>query len=117
MVESVSVQRLVVSVSSLPRALAFYVDALGLRVTGSVDEQARLETADGVEILLHERDTAPSDTAVAIGFATAALEETVARCVDAGGVVVDPVETRPWGERMAVLRDVDGHIVCVSERS
>ncbi|MFE2770618.1 VOC family protein [Microbacterium resistens] len=79
------------------------------------DGLAWLRTGDGVEVMLHERRAEPSDTAVAAGFATVGLEDAVDRCVGAGGVVVDEVETRPWGERMAVLRDPDGHLLCVSE--
>lgn len=113
---AVSVQRIVVSVSSIDRALEFYRGALGLALKDRAGELAWLETGDGVEVMLHERQASPSDTAVAIGFSTVALENAVERCVGAGGVIVDPIQTRPWGERMAVIRDVDGHIVCVSER-
>ena len=115
MTPSATLQRLILSVSDLDRAIAFYVGALGLQETDRTDGLAWLRTGDGVEVMLHERRPEPSDTAVAAGFATVGLEDAVDRCVGAGGVVVDEVETRPWGERMAVLRDPDGHLLCVSE--
>jgi uncharacterized glyoxalase superfamily protein PhnB len=34
-----------------------------------------------------------------------------------GGEVIDPPEVQPWGEFMAVVRDPDGHVVCISGRS
>lgn len=117
MTASVTLQRLVVSTRSIPAALDLYGEALGLELARSSDDLAWLTSADGVEVMLHERETTPSDTAVAIGFAVARLDETVTAWVAAGGAVVDPPERQPWGERMAVLRDADGHLVCLSERA
>jgi uncharacterized glyoxalase superfamily protein PhnB len=54
---------------------------------------------------------------VAPAFAVDELEATVDAWVRAGGAVVDPPEVQPWGERMAVLRDADGHLVCLVGRS
>ncbi|MGC5024464.1 VOC family protein [Tsukamurella sp. DT100] len=110
-----SISRLVVSVSALDPALAFYAGLLGLRRTAAADELAWLATADGVEIMLHERPATPSDTAVALGFAVADLDGVVGAWTARGGAVVDPPEARPWGERMAVVRDPDGHLVCLSQ--
>ncbi|CAM3073475.1 VOC family protein [Tsukamurella hominis] len=112
-----SISRLVVSVSELDAALAFYEGLVGLRRTAAAGELAWLATADGVEIMLHERPATPSDTAVALGFAVADLDGTVATWSARGGAVVDPPEERPWGERMAVVRDPDGHLVCLSQAS
>jgi len=116
MAPSATLQRIVVSVSRIEDALGFYAGALGLKIADRSPGFAWLRSADDVEVMLHERAAVPSDTAVAVGFATAAIDDAVSRCVAAGGVVVDAPETRPWGERMAVVRDVDGHLVCLSER-
>ncbi|MEC4611805.1 VOC family protein [Tsukamurella tyrosinosolvens] len=110
-----SISRLVVSVSALDPALAFYEGLLGLRRTAGAGELARLATTDGIEVMLHERPATPSDTAVAIGFAVADLDGVVGTWTARGGAVVDPPEERPWGERMAVVRDADGHVVCLSQ--
>lgn len=112
-----SISRLVVSVTALDPALAFYEGLVGLRRTASADELAWLATADGVEIMLHERPATPSDTAVALGLAVPDLDGVVGAWAARGGVVVDPPEERPWGERMAVVRDPDGHLVCLSQAS
>jgi predicted enzyme related to lactoylglutathione lyase len=115
MTPSVTLRRIIVSVTDLERALAVYGDALGLEVARSAPGFAWLTSADGVELMLHERPATASDTAVAVGFSTTALDDAVTRWVAAGGAVVDPPTPQPWGERMAVLRDADGHVVCLSE--
>jgi len=106
--------RIVVSVSRLDRALGFYRDLLGLPASG--DGGPTLATgADGVELLLHERDSTPSDHAVALSFRVGELDAVCARWAATGGAVVDPPEDQPWGERMAVVRDPDGHLVCLTD--
>jgi predicted enzyme related to lactoylglutathione lyase len=112
---TVTLRRIIVSVTSLERALAVYGDALGLEVARSAPGFAWLTSTDGVELMLHERPATASDTAVAVGFSTTALDDAVERWVAAGGGVVDPPQLQPWGERMAVLRDADGHLVCLGE--
>lgn len=105
--------RVVVSTESLTRALAFYGDLLGLPVAASGAALATLTAGDGVTVLLHERPSAPSDTSVAASFVVAGLDQVVARWQAGGGAVVDPPAAQPWGERMAVVRDPDGHLVCL----
>lgn len=110
-----TLQRIIVSATSLAESLPLYRDALGLRVDREAPGFAWLVSADGVELMLHERAAAPSDTAVAVGFAVHGLGDVVDAWTRAGGSVVDAPQTRPWGERMAVVRDRDGHLVCLSE--
>lgn len=110
-----SLHRIVVSVSALPSALQLYRDVLGLRAEHVLDGFARLRTADGLEVMLHERPTVASDAAVAAAFAVPAVDAISERWVAAGGTVVDAPADQPWGERMAVVRDHDGHIVCLVE--
>ncbi|MFC7622625.1 VOC family protein [Microlunatus sp. GCM10028923] len=114
---AVTLQRIVVSVAGIEDALALYAGVLGLEVADRAPGFAWLKSADNVELMLHERPALPSDTAVAVGFATPALDDVVNRWADAGGAIVDPPERREWGERMAVVRDADGHLVCLSERA
>ncbi|WP_019202677.1 VOC family protein [Tsukamurella sp. 1534] len=109
------ISRIVVSVSGLEQALGFYRDLLGLPVERAAGELAWLRTDDGVELMLHERPARASDTAVALGFLVDDVDATVARWIDDGGAVADAPSTRPWGERMAVVRDADGHLVCLSQ--
>lgn len=104
--------RVIVSVTDLERALGFYRDILGLAAVTSPGF-ATLPAGRGLELFLHERRSAVSDLAVAASFATADLDGTCAAWASRGGTVVDPPEYRPWGERMAVVRDPDGHLVCL----
>jgi predicted enzyme related to lactoylglutathione lyase len=117
MTSTAVLHRLVISTSSVPAALALYEGVLGLAPARVAEGFAWLRTSDGLEVMLHERPATPSDTAVAPAFAVDELEATVDAWVRAGGAVVDPPEVQPWGERMAVLRDADGHLVCLVGRS
>ena len=107
-------RRLIVSVESLDEALTFYRDVLGLRIERGTAEFVWLSTSDGTEIVLHQRPAQPSDAGVAVGFTVQHLASVVARWQDLGGVIIDPPEVQPWGEPMAVVRDRDGHVVCIS---
>ncbi|WP_308820100.1 VOC family protein [Pseudonocardia alni] len=116
MAEVAGIQRLVVSVANLERALGLYRGVLGLEVTARQPELAFLRTSDHVELLLHERPVERGDAAVAIGFSVVGLGSTVDQWVAGGGSVLDPPGRQPWGEEMAVVRDVDGHVVTLSEQ-
>lgn len=116
MTSPAALHRLVVSCSSLSDALAVYQDVLGLSPERVLESFAWLRTADGVELMLHERPTQASDSAVALTFALTGLDDAVRRWLAAGGSIVDEPAVQPWGERMAVVRDSDGHIVCLVER-
>ena len=111
------IARLIVSVQSLDRALVLYRDALGLTLKRQHGEFAWLSANDGLEIMLHERATFASPTAVSIGFVVDELDLVVAGWVDRGGSVIDAPTLQPWGERMAVVADADGHVVCISGRA
>jgi predicted enzyme related to lactoylglutathione lyase len=111
------VLRLIVSVEHLERALPLYRDVLGLELTRRHGELAWLATNDGLEIMLHERATIASENALSIGFVVDDLDAVVAGWAERGGRVIDPPELQPWGERMAVVTDADGHVVCISGRA
>jgi predicted enzyme related to lactoylglutathione lyase len=115
-VSTPTLARVIVSTATLDKALSFYADLLGLTRQRRQDPFAWLRTADGVELMLHERDTTPSRASVAIGLVIADLDGTVASWAARGGEVIDPPADQPWGERMAVVTDPDGHVVCLSQR-
>lgn len=104
--------RLVVSVADLDRALGFYRHLLGLPAT-CTGGSAFLRTDPGIEVYLHERPSEPSDLSVAATFRLPGLDERVDMWRGQGGAVVDEPADQPWGERMAVVRDPDGHLVCL----
>lgn len=112
-----SLARLVISVGDLARGAVFYHQILGLNVTREDAEFMWLETAEGIEIMLHQRTAKPSDCAVAIGFFVDSLDSVFAAWRDRGGVIVAPPLLQPWGEQMAIVRDADGHLVCLSASS
>ncbi|MGH1548769.1 VOC family protein [Leifsonia poae] len=107
--------RVVISSSSLVTTLPAYVHGLGLAIERTAEGFAWLRTGDGVEMMFHERPSSASDAAVALTFAVDGLDRLVERWTAAGGAVVDPPAVQPWGERMAVVRDADGHLVCLVE--
>ena len=111
-----TVRRLIVSVGDLDDSLHLYVDVLGLRLAWRDGVVAQLVTVDGTDVLLHQRPPQPSSAAVAVGFQVRALDSVIDAWVRMGGGVVDEPAPQPWGELMATLQDVDGHIVCVSQR-
>ncbi|MDF0532315.1 VOC family protein [Tsukamurella sp. 8F] len=112
--DSARVARIVVSVADLERALGLYRDVLGLSLTHQAGELAFLQAGD-IQVMLHERAVDGGDAAVAVTFAVPALDGAVDAWVERGGAVVDPPALQPWGERQAVVRDADRHILCLIE--
>ena len=111
----VTLSRLIVSVNSLDAALAFYSDVVGLALQTRSGEMAWLGTSDGVRLMLHERPTVvPENATVSPGFFVGDVDAVVNSWAGRGGVVIDPPAEQAWGERMAVVRDADGHVVCLS---
>jgi catechol 2,3-dioxygenase-like lactoylglutathione lyase family enzyme len=109
-----ALHRVIISVDSVDAALAFYRDLLGLT---AAEGGGLTRLGDGaVEILLHERPSRPSDLGVALAFHVDDVDAICASWARAGGTVVEPPARQPWGERMAVVRDPDGHLVCLTRR-
>jgi uncharacterized glyoxalase superfamily protein PhnB len=48
---------------------------------------------------------------IEIGFTTENVEETVSRAVKAGATIVENPITKPWGQVVAYLRDLDGFLI------
>lgn len=111
-----SLSRVVVSVDDLDRSLVLYGEVLGLSAHRRA-EVATLQAANGVDVLLHQRPSTASDTAVAATFTVDDLDAVCAGWSRHGGTVVDAPAVQPWGERMAVVRDCDGHLVCLVGRA
>lgn len=111
---STMLARLIVSVADLDRALEFYQGVLCLPATRGPGV-AFLDSGFGIAVMLHEREAVPSDRSVVGAFRVAGVDEHVAAWVALGGLVVDQPANRTWGERMAVVRDADGHLVCLLE--
>lgn len=108
--------RVVVSVRNLHESLAFYADLLRMDVLERRPAFATLALGDGVQLGLHERDTEPSDRAVALSVVVEDLDRVCSMWESVQGALVDPPADRPWGERMAMVRDPDGHLVCLVQQ-
>ncbi len=108
-----AIARIVVSVASLEKALPLYEDVLDLRRIRESPGIVVLGLARGVELMLHERPPTPGDAGVAPTFRVANVDAAAAAATGVGATLVEGPRDEPWGERQAVLRDVDGHIVCL----
>jgi predicted enzyme related to lactoylglutathione lyase len=100
-------------VRNLHKSLAFYADLLRLDLVETRPGFAMLAAGGGAQLGLHERDTEPSDRAVALCFAVEDLDRVCRVWESVQGTVVDRPGDQPWGERMAMVRDPDRHLVCL----
>lgn len=48
---------------------------------------------------------------IEIGFTTLNVEETLTAAVKAGATIVEHPKTKPWGQVVAYLRDLDGFLI------
>jgi lactoylglutathione lyase len=112
------IQTVVLNVSDVPAAAAFYEGRLGLdRV---YENRGRIGLQCGeVRILLHPSESAPARDAapwnVELYFEVDDVDETIARLRREGvGVLAEPAD-EPWGERDAAVLDPDGYPVYLTQ--
>ncbi len=115
----VGVQDVYYFVQDMPRALRFYRDALGLRVTAESDHWATLDVG-GVRVGLHATDGRPvppvprdEGGAMAGGTLTLRVDDiraTVARLQAAGVKFLAPIYDASWGSVVA-FEDPDGNVL------
>jgi len=48
---------------------------------------------------------------IEIGFTTDQVEETMAAAIKAGATITEKPKTKPWGQTVAYLRDLDGFLI------
>jgi len=53
---------------------------------------------------------------IEIGFTTDNVEETVKAAIQAGGTLVEHPKTKPWGQVVAYVRDLDGFLIEICTR-
>ncbi|GAB3867628.1 VOC family protein [Nocardioides maradonensis] len=109
--------RVIISVRDLTTSHDFYADRLGLAPLQAQGETELLSIGDGIELLLHQRETTPSDLSISVAFSIEDLDGTCSRWAADGGTIVDEPADQPWGERMAVVRDPDGHLICLVQQA
>jgi catechol 2,3-dioxygenase-like lactoylglutathione lyase family enzyme len=112
----------VLVVEDLDRALAFYVDLLGLELNHRSGPFAQLRTGEtrlafyerrAMEATLGTPLVRPPENAPAfeLGFYVRNVDNAYAELVVSGARPVVPPEDRPWGQRTAYVRDPDGNLV------
>ena len=112
----------VLIVSDLDRALAFYTGTLGLTLQHRAEKYAQMK-AGMTRLALYTRDAMaetlgtaldrPSASAPAfeLGFKVTDCDAAFAELVGAGAPVVVPPTLRSWGQRTAYVRDPDGNLI------
>lgn len=68
---------------------------------------AKSNLADGFQ----ESNPNEKPFGIEIGFTTENVEETLANAEKAGAVVIEKPKTKPWGQTVAYLRDLDGFLI------
>jgi uncharacterized glyoxalase superfamily protein PhnB len=58
-----------------------------------------------------ESDLSKQPFGIEIGFTTDDVEGTLIQAVSAGAVLVEEPKTKPWGQLVAYLRDLDGFLI------
>ncbi len=58
-----------------------------------------------------ESSLADKPFGIEIGFTTENVEETVSTAINAGATIVEHPRTKPWGQIVAYLRDIDGFLI------
>jgi catechol 2,3-dioxygenase-like lactoylglutathione lyase family enzyme len=48
---------------------------------------------------------------IEIGFTTPNVAETLKTAIAAGAILVEDIKTKPWGQTLAYVRDLDGFLV------
>ncbi len=87
---------------------------LDLRRTQESPGIVGLALARGIELMLHERPPTPGDAGVAPVFRVANVDAAqLPRRPASARRSSTPPRDEPWGERQAVLHDVDGHVFCL----
>ncbi len=114
-----------VDVDDLPKAIAFYRQAIGLRIGRRFGSFAveMLGASSPVYLLLKAEGTAPSPqtgetrryhrhwTPVHLDVVVPDIDTAVKRAMDAGATIEGEIQTHGWG-RMAPMADPFGHGIC-----
>ena len=113
-------------VRDVGRALAFYESAFGMQrrflhesgMYGELDTGPTTLSFVGHELAQSNLPGGfePSDLrrppgAFEVAFATADVPAAYGRAVSAGAAAVAAPKTKPWGQTVAYVRDLDGHLV------
>jgi len=116
----------VLVVADLDRALAFYVDVIGLPLGHRSGPYAQLATGT-TRLSLYERAAmaetlgrrldapAPDAPGFELGFLVDDCDRAFQELVEAGAEPATPPADRAWGQRTAYVRDPDGYLLELAE--
>lgn len=116
---SVSMKNIVVFVTDLAKAKAFYADLLGLPVAGQTEMLIEFlpgaSTTLGVALALQDEARRLVGRHTGITLKVDGIDALCASLKGAGARFVEPLESSPWG-KMAVVADPDGNQLALVDR-
>lgn len=115
---------IMLGVEDLARSKKFYGEGLGCQIDKDYPKFVLFNLGEGSSSLaLYERDAAAQDAGVSsegTGFhgisfhyivaSNAAVDETIARAIAAGGSIVKPAAAAKWGGYFGYFSDPDGNL-------
>ncbi|MBX7112780.1 MAG: hypothetical protein K1X64_00500 [Myxococcaceae bacterium] len=117
----------ILAVSDVPRALAFYRHAFGWPLHVDTPVYAEMTLPNALRLGLYERHafgrntgqvpTAPAPTALLpteLYFYPPHLEAAMAQIENAGAHVLSPLSVRAWGDEAAYFADPDGNVIVLA---
>lgn len=116
---SVTMKNIVIFVTDLAKAKAFYVDLLGLPLAGQSEMLMEFfpgaPTTMGVSLALQDEARKLVGRHTGITLKVEKIEELCEILTSGGARFVEPLESSPWG-KMAVIADPDGNQLALVNR-
>lgn len=116
---SVKMKNIVIFVTDLAKAKAFYVDLLGLPLAGQSEMLMEFfpgaTTTLGVALALQDEARKLVGRHTGITLTVEKIEELCEALAAGGARFVEPLESSPWG-KMAVVADHDGNQLALVNR-
>ena len=94
----------------VPATIAFYERAFGVERQYLAENGSYGQLKGDVPIGFANPPEMPGDK-VEVGFVAEDVDAAYRRAVDAGCAAVKPPEDKPWGQRVAYVRDPNGVLV------
>lgn len=113
-------------VPDVERSIAFYENAFGFSRKFITPENDYAELMTGETILAFASKTladsnlsngftesrlAEKPFGIELGFVTEKLEEILEQSQKAGATIIESIKVKPWGQKVAYLRDLDGFLI------
>lgn len=116
---TISMKNVVIFVTDLARARAFYADLLRLPVSGQSEMLMEFfpgaATTLGVSLALHEDARKLVGRHTGITLRVEGIETLCEELRAGGATFIEPLESSPWG-KMAVIADPDGNQFALVDR-